>query len=197
MRSTITKSKHSFYQQRCKKQKNVNLKFWKFWAIVFSAFFFIVDNKDFFYLIYSTDMLSNWVRQLRAKYFKFFGTGPSSVASNLYLTFTDYGSFLVVWTTKKGRKTVNSKRTNVAEPYWCREIESFRFEDDEKIIFSILSTSRAWTKVILAGKRDSCRHSTTGFCENSGEYKLSNVRSFIIFLSVLTLVLVLKSIWNI
>ena len=48
-------------------------------------------------------------------------------------------------------------------------LESFRFwdEDDyEYEIFSILSIAHAWTSVILAGKRDSCRHSTTSFSEN-------------------------------
>ena len=48
-------------------------------------------------------------------------------------------------------------------------IESIRFwdEDDyENEIFSILSSARAWTSPILAGKRDSCYHSTTGFIEN-------------------------------
>ena len=39
----------------------------------------------------------------------------------------------------------------------------FYYEDE---IFSILSTARAWGSVILAGKRDSRRHSTTGFSEN-------------------------------
>ena len=40
-------------------------------------------------------------------------------------------------------------------------------EDDyEYEIFSILSTARAWTNVILAGKRDSRRPTTTSFSEN-------------------------------
>ena len=48
-------------------------------------------------------------------------------------------------------------------------MESFRFEDeDEYEIFSILSSVRAWASVILAGKRDSRRHSTNGFRENIG-----------------------------
>ena len=33
-------------------------------------------------------------------------------------------------------------------------------------IFPILSSAHAWTSVILAGKRDSYRHSTTNFSEN-------------------------------
>ena len=43
-------------------------------------------------------------------------------------------------------------------------LESFRFEDEnhyEYEIFSILSIARAWTSVTLAGKRDSCRYSTS------------------------------------
>ena len=32
-------------------------------------------------------------------------------------------------------------------------------------MFSILSSTRAWTSVILAGKRDSRRHSTASFCK--------------------------------
>ena len=48
-------------------------------------------------------------------------------------------------------------------------LESFRFwdEDDyEYESFSILSSAHAWTSVILAGKRDSRRHSITIFSEN-------------------------------
>ena len=48
-------------------------------------------------------------------------------------------------------------------------LESFWFwdEDDYKYeIFSMLSIAHAWTSVILAGKRDSRRHSTTSFSEN-------------------------------
>ena len=40
-------------------------------------------------------------------------------------------------------------------------------EDDYKYeIFSVLSIAHAWTSFILAGKRDSRRHSTTNFSEN-------------------------------
>ena len=40
-------------------------------------------------------------------------------------------------------------------------------EDDyEKEIFSILSHARALTRVILTGKRDSRRHSTTSFSKS-------------------------------
>ena len=40
-------------------------------------------------------------------------------------------------------------------------------EDDyEKQIFSILSSARSLTRVILAGRRDSRRHSTTSFSES-------------------------------
>ena len=44
-------------------------------------------------------------------------------------------------------------------------IESFRFWDENEI-FSVLSTARAWTNVILEGKSDSRRDSTTSFDEN-------------------------------
>ena len=44
-------------------------------------------------------------------------------------------------------------------------IETFRFQDEDED-FSILSSVRAWARVILAGQRDSCRHSTTSFSEN-------------------------------
>ena len=52
---------------------------------------------------------------------------------------------------------------------WNASSESFRFwdEDDcEYEIFPILSSARAWTSVILAGKCDSSRHSTTTISEN-------------------------------
>ena len=48
-------------------------------------------------------------------------------------------------------------------------MESSRFEDEDNYgyeIFSILSSARAWTSVILAGKRDSRRHTTTSISEN-------------------------------
>ena len=48
-------------------------------------------------------------------------------------------------------------------------LESFRFWDDDDYeyeIFSRLSIAHAWTSVILAGKRDSGRHSTMSFIEN-------------------------------
>ena len=41
-------------------------------------------------------------------------------------------------------------------------IESFRFKDEYEI-FSIPSRARSRASVILAGKRDSRRHSTTSF----------------------------------
>ena len=47
-----------------------------------------------------------------------------------------------------------------------KAIESFRFQheyDYEYEVFSILSSARAWTSVILAGKRGSGRQSTTSF----------------------------------
>ena len=44
-----------------------------------------------------------------------------------------------------------------------------RFEDEDDYeyeIFSIPSCARAWASVILAGKRDSCRHSATWYSKN-------------------------------
>ena len=64
-------------------------------------------------------------------------------------------------------------------------IESFRFweEDDyDYQIFAILSFAHAWASVILAGKRDSLRHSTTSFSENvvvaGTSYQILEVWSF-------------------
>ena len=48
-------------------------------------------------------------------------------------------------------------------------LETFRYWDEydnECEIFPILSIARAWTSVILAGKRGSRRHSTASFSEN-------------------------------
>ena len=48
-------------------------------------------------------------------------------------------------------------------------VETFRFWDEyeyEYEIFSILSSARARTSVILAGKHDCRRHSTTSFRES-------------------------------
>ena len=54
-----------------------------------------------------------------------------------------------------------------AEEESCAIIESFRFWDEyEYEIFSVLSSALAWTNVILAGKRESRRHSTTSFSKN-------------------------------
>ena len=56
-----------------------------------------------------------------------------------------------------------------------KTLENFRFEDDyEYEIFSILSSTRAWASVILAGKRDNLCHSTTGFSENVVVAGISN-----------------------
>ena len=54
-----------------------------------------------------------------------------------------------------------------AEEESCAIIESFRFWDEyEYEIFAVLSSALAWTNVILAGKRESRRHSTTSFSKN-------------------------------
>ena len=56
------------------------------------------------------------------------------------------------------------------------EIETFSFWDKDHYeyeIFSILSIAWAWTSVILAGKRDSWRHSTTSFCEHVAVVKIN------------------------
>ena len=60
-----------------------------------------------------------------------------------------------------------------------RTLRFFDEDDYEYKTFSILSIARAWTSVILAGKRDNRRHSPTGFSEN----ELLNVRNFIILWS--------------
>ena len=47
--------------------------------------------------------------------------------------------------------------------------ETFRFSDETTTSTRLntrLSSARRWTSVILAGKRDSRRHSTTSFSEN-------------------------------
>ena len=46
-----------------------------------------------------------------------------------------------------------------------RTLRFFDEDDHEYKIFSILSIAQAWTSVILAGKRDHRRHSTTSFSE--------------------------------
>ena len=64
--------------------------------------------------------------------------------------------------------------------------ESFRFYDEndyECEIFSIVSSARASGSVILAGKRDSRRHSTTSFSESvvvaGTSYQMIEVLSFL------------------
>ena len=44
-----------------------------------------------------------------------------------------------------------------------RTLRFFDEDDYEYKIFSILSIAQAWTSVILAGKRDSRRYTTTSF----------------------------------
>ena len=54
--------------------------------------------------------------------------------------------------------------------------------DDEYEILSMLRSFRAWNSVILAGKRDSRRRSTTSFSENvvvaETSYQMLEVLSF-------------------
>ena len=63
--------------------------------------------------------------------------------------------------------------------------ESFRFLDEndyESEIFLILSSARAWSSDILAGKHDCRRHATTSLGENvvvtETSYKVLEVFSF-------------------
>ena len=49
---------------------------------------------------------------------------------------------------------------------WETLIESFSFWDEDDNEYEILSIAHAWASVILAGKHDSRRHSTTSFSEN-------------------------------
>ena len=49
----------------------------------------------------------------------------------------------------------------------ARILENLRDQDEyDYEIFPILIVTHAWASVILAGKRDSRRHSTTTFSEN-------------------------------
>ena len=63
-------------------------------------------------------------------------------------------------------------------------LESFRFKDEnyENDIFSILSGARARTNIILAGKCDRHRHSSTSFSENvvvaKTSYQMFGILSF-------------------
>ena len=69
-------------------------------------------------------------------------------------------NLLLLWRSRCRRRGVVAK---------APLIESFRFwdkDDFEYEIFSTLSINHVWTSVILAGKRDSSRHSTTSFSEN-------------------------------
>ena len=71
---------------------------------------------------------------------------------------------------------------------YCLLLESFRFYDEydyEYEIFSVLFRARAWTRVILAGKRARRRHSTTrvlakrrSHCGGNKPYSLSNAGRF-------------------
>ena len=75
---------------------------------------------------------------------------------------------MAIWSESKLRLPSNRIRIFL-KPYLYIFLESFRFEDEneyEKEIFLILSVARAWASVILAGKRDSRRHSSSSISEN-------------------------------
>ena len=75
-------------------------------------------------------------------------------------------------------------------------LESFRFKDKnyEKEIFSILSGARARTNVILAGKCDDHRHSSTSFSENvvvaKTSYQMFGILSFCYRESTITVLII-------
>ena len=48
-------------------------------------------------------------------------------------------------------------------------LESFRCWDEDDYQYLVLSSALVLTKVILAGNRDSRRHSTMSFRKNAGE----------------------------
>ena len=105
---------------------------------------------------------------------------------NQQQTQTTYGVNAGIWARTTApplfpNVSVNSKsnlkqKKNLAPPKvhlgWVigqEVLENFRFWDEGNYkyeIFSILSIAHAWTSVILAGKRDSRRHSSQGFSEN-------------------------------
>ena len=66
-------------------------------------------------------------------------------------------------------KGVYEGRTSIGNEAFSFLLESFRFYDEydyEYEIFSVVSSTLAWTSVILAGKCGSRRHSTASFSEN-------------------------------
>ena len=65
------------------------------------------------------------------------------------------------------QKALTFKTRLSAKPFLFKLVllESFRFWNDDEI-FSVLSSALAWTNVILAGKSDSRRDSTTTINEN-------------------------------
>ena len=60
-------------------------------------------------------------------------------------------------------------RDRIKIPIWIlvkkRTLRFFDEDDYEYKIFSILSIAHTWTSVILAGKRDNRRHTSTSFSE--------------------------------
>ena len=62
---------------------------------------------------------------------------------------------------------IKSEIPNTTGMVWSDEWKAPEDKGNYKYkIFSTLSGARAWTSVILAGKRDSRRHSTTSFRKN-------------------------------
>ena len=55
------------------------------------------------------------------------------------------------------------EKTRLFSPYYTH---CWFWDEDEDERFSVLRSALTWTNVTLAGKRDSCRYSTTRFREN-------------------------------
>ena len=83
-----------------------------------------------------------------------------------------------------GQRFLSRMAVSIYEAVPSSVLESFRFKDEnyENEIFSILSGARARTNVILAGKCDSHRHSSTSFNENvlvaKTSYQMFGILSF-------------------
>ena len=73
---------------------------------------------------------------------------------------------------------------------WLETFRSLKKDDYETKAFPKPRSARAWTRVILAGKRDNRCHSTTGFSENflvaEANYQMLEVLSFLQSWEILT-----------